>query len=126
VVTLRSDAGIAVLWATVLINVLLMGAVGVGAFGTAVASRAQAAAIADLAAIAAVQGAGCSSAGDLAQSNGMSVTSCTHEGGDVTVEVVAPAPGLLVRLAELLGQPPPVIRAAASASVGPVAGVDPR
>lgn len=97
------DRGIATVWGAALMLVLLVVALVAMGVGGLVVTRSRAATIADLAAIAAAHGSGCSGAGDLARSHGMQVGTCAVEGDDVVVEVVAPAPESLMRLATWLG-----------------------
>lgn len=112
------DRGLATLSAVVVIPILVMVAGICAALGSVVAGRHQATTVADLAAIAGVQGAGCADARRIAEANGMRVAQCESEGGSVVVEIRAPAPVMLVHVATWLQQEPPDITAWSRADPG--------
>lgn len=114
----RDDRGIAAVWAVALAYLLILVAIVVGGFAGVAAARMKAATVADLAAIAAVQGAGCGSAAEVVEGNDLSLTACGAHDGDVVVEVAAPPPLMLIRLMDWLGQSPPVIRVSVRAGLG--------
>lgn len=114
----RDDAGIAVVWAAALTTMLVLAAFVVASVGSVIAARAKAASVADLAAIAAVQGSGCDTASWIAHANGVHLMSCEVRGSEVVVGVTAPPPLLLQRVTQLLGQPTPAISVVARASAG--------
>lgn len=118
----RADRGAALVVAVLLVPVLVAVATGGAALGSMGLLRARAAAVADVAALAAAQSATdpCGTAAQAAARNGMRIAACLADGADTVLEVAAPAPPALVRLLALLGRPEPVVTARARA--GPPAG----
>ena len=112
------ERGLATVGAVLVIPLLVMVAGISAALGSVVVARHQATTVADLAAIAGVQGAGCSDAGTVAAANGMDVAQCDGSGGSVIVQVRAPTPVMLVRVSAWLQQEPPDITAWSRADPG--------
>lgn len=114
---MTGDRGIATIWAAALMQVLLVVALVAMAMGSLVVTRFRVSTVADLAAIAAVQGAGCADARALARVHAMHVSSCEIVGADAVVRVVGRPPGPLVRLTSWLGRDAPEISARARAGL---------
>lgn len=112
------DRGIATVGVVALAYFLLLVAIVVGGLSSLVAARTKAATVADLAAIAAIQGSGCGAAAGVAEANDMSMTACESRGGDAVVEVTAPPPVMLMKVMDWLGQASPSIRVSARAGWG--------
>ncbi len=112
---MTGDRGIATIWAAALMQVLLVVALIAMAMGSLVVTRFRVATVADLAAIAAAQGAGCVDARALARAHAMRVSSCEMVGADAVVQVVGRPPDALVRLSSWLGRDAPEISALARA-----------
>lgn len=112
------DRGLATVSAVVVIPLLVMVAGISAALGSVVVARHQATTVADLAAIAGVQGGGCREVERVAAANGMDVSQCDGAGGRVIVEIRAPAPAMLVRAAAWLQQEAPDITAWSRADPG--------
>ena len=117
-----ADRGAALVVAVLLVPVLVAVATGGAALGAMGLLRARAAAVADVAALAAAQSVTdpCTAAAQAAAQNGMRLAGCMTDGADTVLEVTAPAPPALVRLLALLGRPEPIVTARARA--GPPAG----
>ncbi len=96
---------------------MLSGAVAM-ATGQIAVARQQASVAMDLAALAGAQSSGqqCGQAELIAQANGAVLISCYLDRGDVVVSGTVPAPGIVQRLFNFLGQP--LARIAASARAG--------
>jgi secretion/DNA translocation related TadE-like protein len=105
------DRGIATVWAAALMQLLLVVAALALAMGSLVVARFRVATVADLAAVAAVQGTGCADAQALVRIHAMDVRTCTVVGADVVVEVVGRPPAPLVRLSSWLGHGAPEVTA---------------
>lgn len=112
------DRGLATVAAMVVVPVLVMVAGISAALGSVVVARHQATTVADLAAIAGVQGGGCADADRVAEANGMQVDQCDSTDGRVIVQIRAPAPVMLVRVAGWLQQEAPDITAWSRADPG--------
>lgn len=112
------DRGVATVSALAVIPVLVMAAGIAAVIGSVVLARHQAVTVADLAAIAGVQGSGCSDALRLAEANGMQVVQCDDVDGRVILQIRSPAPALLVRAGAWLHQETPDITAWARADPG--------
>lgn len=112
------DRGLATVAAMVVIPVLVMVAGISAAIGSVALARHQATTIADLAAIAGVQGGGCADADRVAEANGMQVDHCDSADGGVIVQLRAPAPVMLVRVTAWLQQEAPDITAWSRADPG--------
>ena len=113
------DRGAATLLALALVNLLLLlGMVG-AVVGSLAITRARAATVADVAALAAAQSWGdpCADARAVADANGMSTISCRIEGTDAVVEIAAPTPDVVGRWFALLGREPTPVRVAARAGI---------
>ncbi len=112
------DRGLATVSALAVIPVLVMVAGISAVIGSVVLARHQAATVADLSAIAGVQGSGCADAARMAEANGMQVVQCDSTGGRVIVQVRSPAPRMLVRVTAWLQQETPDITAWSRADPG--------
>jgi secretion/DNA translocation related TadE-like protein len=118
VVVKPSDRGAATALAIVLTQIIVIAGVTVIAIGGLLITRVHATGVADLAALAAVDGADCSRADDIARANRMQVRTCEWNGGDVTVVVDAPAPPAIQRVAQWWIQRSVTVSAAARAGPG--------
>lgn len=120
--TTGRDRGVATVMAVLLVQVLVIAALGGSVVAAVALAHARASAVADLAALSGAQawGEGCGAAAVVASANGMTLGSCTADGQDVRVEVIAPLPQAAIRAVRLLGASLPEIRAAARA--GPASG----
>jgi secretion/DNA translocation related TadE-like protein len=114
-----NDRGAATVLALALVQLLLLVAVVGAVVGTLALARARAAAVADLAAVAAAQSWGdpCADARAVADVNGMAVVSCSADGPDIVVQVATPAPDLVGRWLALMGREASDVRASARAGV---------
>ena len=113
------SVGAATVLALALVHLLLLlGMVGAVIGSTAVA-HARAAAVADLAALAAAQSYGdpCSGARTVAEANGMAAVSCTTDGSDIVVEIATEVPGVVARWLAVLGRDAASVRAVARAGM---------
>ncbi len=115
---MRGDRGMATVWSAAVVMIVLMVAVVAMAVSALVLVRVKATTVADLAAVAAVQGAGCADARQVAQANGLALAACESVEGDVTVRVEAAAPPAVRQLTQWLGRPEPVVSAWARAGPG--------
>lgn len=100
------DRGAATVLALALVHLLLLlGLVG-AVIGSIAVTRAGAATVADLAALAGAQSWGdpCTEARSVAEANGMATVSCAIDGTDVVVEIAAEAPGIVARWLAVLGR----------------------
>lgn len=105
--------------ALALVNLLLLlGMVG-AVVGSLAVIRVRAAAVADLAALAAAQSWGdpCADARTVTDANGMATLSCAIDGTDAVVEVAAPIPDVVGRWFAVLGREPTPVRASARAGI---------
>jgi len=102
-----SDEGAATVWSLALISVVVFAGLISGAVATQVIARQRLAATADVAVLAAAQSdaAPCAAAGRMAIANGAELVECNALGQDVIIIVSAPAPDLVRRMMDLLGQP---------------------
>lgn len=114
----RGDRGMATVWSAAVVMIVLLVAMIAMAVAALVLARVKATTVADLAALAAVQGAGCADAMQVARANGLVLASCEGTDGDVTVRIEAPSPPALQRLTQWLGSPEPVVSAWARAGPG--------
>lgn len=116
---MRDDRGAATVLALALVHVLLLvGMVG-AVIGSIAVTRGRAAAVADLAALAAAQSWGdpCLDARSVAEANGMTAVACTTDGTDIFVDIAAPAPAIVVRWFAMLGREPALLTASARAGM---------
>ncbi len=99
------DRGVALLWAVLLVQVLVIVAAGGLLVAIIAARHAHATAVADLAAVAAAQSAAdpCSAAQSVVAANRLQMPGCIRDGDDVVVTVTAAVTGLPARLVALLG-----------------------
>jgi len=100
------DRGAATVLALALVHLLLLLGVVGAVIGAMAVTRARAAAVADLAALAAAQSYGdpCSDARSAAEANGMAMVSCSTDGTDVVVAITTPAPAVVGRWLAALGR----------------------
>lgn len=114
-----TDRGAATVLALALVHLLLLlGMVG-AVIGSIALTRARAATIADLAALAGAQSWGdpCTDARSVAEANGMATVSCAIDGTDVVVEIAAPTPDVVGRWFAMIGREPTPVRASARAGI---------
>ena len=100
------DRGAATVLALALVHLLLLVALVGALVGSVAVVKARAAAVADVAALAAAESwtDPCADARAVAQANGMEVAACGADGTDVVVAVSAPAPELVRRWLAVLGR----------------------
>lgn len=113
------DRGAATVFAVALVHLLLLLGVVGAVVGSLAVTRARAATVADLAALAAAQSWGdpCADARRVADANGMSTLSCATEGTDAVVEIAAPIPDVVGRWFAVLGREPTPVRGSARAGI---------
>ena len=103
--TRRDERGAAIVWALALVAVIAVFGLAASAVALRVAARQQAAAAADLAALAgaAAPDDQCAVAAHLADANGATLVDCRTDGTDLVVTVNAEAPNALQLFATVLG-----------------------
>ena len=111
------DRGAAIVWSLSLVALLLLTGLMSAATAAQALARQHAALVADVAALAGAQSETdpCGRAAQAASANGVQLVRCEVDGVDVSVQVSAPAPEIVVRLLGFLGRPAEDVRALARA-----------
>lgn len=112
------DRGAAAVWSLALTVLLVVVALVIAMVGSIGVARARAANVADLAALAGARTGSCASAGGVAARNGMRLSGCSLDDGDVAVRVATPMPALARRVIDALGGATGDITADARAGYG--------
>ena len=102
-VVVTDDRGAAAVWSLALIVLLVCVALVVALVGSVGIARASAASVADLAAVAGARSGSCTSAREVADRNGMSLSDCMVDDGDVVVRVATSMPVVAQRVIDALG-----------------------
>ncbi len=102
-VVVTDDRGAAAVWSLALIVLLVGVALVVALVGSVGIARASAASVADLAAVAGARSGSCTSAREVADRNGMSLSDCMVDDGDVVVRVATSMPVVAQRVIDALG-----------------------
>lgn len=97
------DRGAAAVWSLALTVALVSVALVIAMIGGVAVSRARAATVADLAAVAGARDASCDHARAVVESNGMRLAQCSMDQGDVVVRVMVAPPATAQRVASALG-----------------------
>jgi len=103
-VVVTDDRGAAAVWSLALIVLLVGVALVVALVGSVGIARASAASVADLAAVAGARSGSCTSAREVADRNGMSLSDCMVDDGDVVVRVATSMPVVAQRVIDALGR----------------------
>jgi secretion/DNA translocation related TadE-like protein len=114
-VVVTDDRGAAAVWSLALVVTLVGVAAVIAMLGGVAVSRARAAAVADLAAVAGARQGSCDHARAVVKTNDMRMEACSVVDGDVLVRVAAPTPPAARRIAALLGGDVSDVRADARA-----------
>ncbi len=100
---MTGDRGAAAVWSLALTALLVAAALVVAMVGSVGVARARAATVADLAAVAGARTGSCISAREVADRNGMRLSDCMVDDGDVVVRVETSMPALAGRVLSALG-----------------------